>query len=159
MTERGFLCARSESPFGKAGTVADDIHALVVSRWNDQVQPSTGCPLYTGKAPPTAEVPYAVAEFVTTNVPLNAGRAMAVTEARFTVYARNDRLIETISSVIGLNTKVPTGFNRVDMGTDTTHATSVITGGGLIKTEDDPPVGGGKCSSRTIMARIRTGAK
>lgn len=139
--------------------MADDIHAIVTARWKAVIESEYQCPIFTADASPQTRLPYAVAEHVMTNVPMGKGRTMATVDTKVAVYATSDRTIEAIAAACGLNSKVPTGFNREEIGTATMRATSVVSGGGLIKDEQEPPFGGGKCRSRILMFKIRMGAK
>ena len=139
--------------------MADDIHAIVTAHWKAVIESEHQCPIFTADASPQTRLPYAVAEHVMTNVPMGRGRTMATVDTKVAVYATSDRTIEAIAAACGLNSKVPTGFNREEIGTATMRATSVVSGGGLIKDEQEPPFGGGKCRSRILMFKIRMGAK
>lgn len=139
--------------------MADDIHAIVTAHWKAVIESEYQCPIFTADASPQTRLPYAVAEHVMTNVPMGKGRSMATVDTKVAVYATSDRTIEAIAAACGLNSKVPTGFNREEIGTATMRATSVVSGGGLIKDEQEPPFGGGKCRSRILMFKIRMGAK
>lgn len=139
--------------------MADDIHAIVTAHWKAVIESEYQCPIFTADASPQTRLPYAVAEHVMTNVPMGKGRTMATVDTKVAVYATSDRTIEAIAAACGLNSKVPTGFNREEIGTATMRATSVVSGGGLIKDEQEPPFGGGKCRSRILMFKIRMGAK
>jgi hypothetical protein len=139
--------------------MADDIHAIVTAHWKAVIESEYQCPIFTADASPQTRLPYAVAEHVMTNVPMGRGRTMATVDTKVAVYATSDRTIEAIAAACGLNSKVPTGFNREEIGTATMRATSVVSGGGLIKDEQEPPFGGGKCRSRILMFKIRMGAK
>lgn len=139
--------------------MADDIHAIVTARWKAVIENQFQCPLFAADASPQTRLPYARVEHAMTNVPMGKGRTMATVDARVTIYATSDRTIEAISAACGLNSKVSTGFNREEIGTATMRATSVVSGGGLIKDEPEPPFGGGKCRSRILMLKVRMGAK
>lgn len=139
--------------------MADDIHAIVTARWKAVIEDQYQCPIFTSQASPQTRTPYAVAEYVSNNVPIGSKATMSVVDAKITIYATSDRTVEAITAACGHNSKVPTGFNREEIGTATMRATSVVANAGLIKAEDEPPFGGGKCSSRVLMLKIRMGAK
>lgn len=139
--------------------MSDDIHAIVTAHWKAVIEDAYQCPIFTAQASAQTRPPYAVAEYVTNNVPLSRNRKMAIVDAKIAIYATSERAANAIATACGINAKVPTGFHQTEIGTDTMRATSVIANEGTVKTEDDPPFGGGKCSSRILMIKIRMGAK
>lgn len=139
--------------------MATDLHALITARWQSVIEPTFSCPLYSSQATPQKGPPYAIAENVETNQPLNAGRRMATADVKITIYATGERTVQAIAAACGLESKVPTGFNREEIGTADVRATSIVSGAGLLKTEEDPPFGGGKCFSRVLMIKARMGTK
>ena len=138
---------------------ANDIHALITARWDAVIKPTFACPIYSGQASPTAKVPYAVVENVENNTPLNAGRRMSSADVKITIYATAERTVQAIVEACGHESKVPKGYHREEIGTADVRATSVVTGAGLLRPEEDPPFGGGKCYSRVLMIRARMGSK
>jgi hypothetical protein len=138
---------------------ATDIQQLVYRQWQSEIEGPLGVPLYTAEAASNLSLPYAVAEFVGRSVPLGKGRWMAENDVRVTVYAANERTIESVFVACGLRSIVPTGFHRLDIGDTTIKATSQIREAGLPRAEPDPPLGGGRAFSRVITLSVRTGAK
>lgn len=138
---------------------ASDIQALITAQWNTVIVPDFGCPIFSMQASPRQSPPYAVFEAVDNDTPMGSGRTMAACDVRITIYATAERTVEAITEGVGLNSKVPKGFHREEIGTADVRATSIVTGAGLIRTEDDPPFGGGKCYSRVLTLRVRKGAK
>jgi hypothetical protein len=138
---------------------ATDIQQLVYRHWLDTIELPLGVPLYTAEAASNLSLPYAVAEYVGRTVPISGGRWMAESDARITVYAANERTIESVFVACGLRSKVPTGFHRMDIGDTSIKATSRISEAGLPRAEPDPPLGGGRAFSRVITLAVRTGTK
>lgn len=139
--------------------MATDLQQLVYRHWQANIEAAFGVPLYTAEAASNLALPYAVAEFVGRTVPLGANRWMSENDVRITVYAANERTIESVFTACGHRSIVPLGFHRVDIGDGTIKATSQIAEAGLPRAEPDPPLGGGRAFSRVLTLAVRTGVK
>jgi hypothetical protein len=139
--------------------MAADIHALITARWQAVIETAFSCPIFSAQATPRQSPPYAVFEAVTNNVPMGRGRTMSLVDVRITIYATAERTCEAIVDACGHESKVPKGFHCEEIGTADVRATSIVTGAGLVRTEEEPPFGGGKCYSRVMTLRVRKGAK
>ena len=138
---------------------ATDIQQLVYRHWQAEIEGPLGVPLYTAEAASNLSLPYAVAEYVGRVTPLGKDRWMGDHDVRITVYAANERTIESVFVACGLRSIVPTGFHRLDIGDATIKATSQIREAGLPRAEPDSPLGGGRAFSRVITLAVRTGAR
>lgn len=136
-----------------------DIQTLVFNRWQVCVEAPIGAKLRISEMSPGTVPPYAIAEFATKDVPINAGRSMQEHTVRITVYDPDERKIQQIFTACGFNSTVPMGFHRADIGDNTVKAVARITDAGLPKIEPDPPLGGGRCYSRVLVLFVRTGSK
>jgi hypothetical protein len=136
-----------------------DIQTLVYQRWLMCVETPLKVPLTTYLTPTGIVPPYATAEYVTKQIPMGRGRSLQEHTLKITVYSPDERVIQSVFVACGLDSTVPLGFHRAEIGDDTVKAVSQITEAGLPKIELDPPLGGGKCYSRVLIIRIRTGSK
>ena len=136
-----------------------DIQTLVYNRWKMCCEAPLGIPLTTYMTATGITPPYATAEYVTKQIPISAGRSLQEHTVRITVFSPNERTIEAAFAACGLNSTVPIGLNRTEIGDRTVKAVSRITDAGLPKIEDDPPLGGGRCYSRVLVLMVRTGSK
>lgn len=138
-----------------------DIQRIVLNRWREVIEEPFGVPLYTALAASNLSPPYAVAEYVSRIMPIGSIASMAEHDVRITVYATDERFIQSVFEACGLDpfSIVPTGFHRVNIGDGATKATSRIAEAGLPRAEPDPPMGGGKCFSRVLTLAVRTGTK
>ena len=136
-----------------------DIAQIFQTRWKSVAEGPYNTPLYQSQAGSNMALPYAVVEYNEQPTPINSGRAMAETTARVTIYDTDERRIESLVAGLGLSSIVPKGLHRVSIGTAAATATSQITDAGLARIEPEPPLGGGKCWSRTIIFRVRSGSK
>lgn len=138
-----------------------DIQRIVFNRWREAIENPLGVPLYTSLAASNLTLPYAVAEDVSRVTPISGNAFMGEHDVRITVYATDERFIQSIFEACGIDpfSIVPTGFHRVDIGDGATKATSRIAEAGLPRAEPDPPMGGGKCFSRVLTLAVRTGTK
>lgn len=136
-----------------------DIQRVVSNRWREVIEDPLSVPLYTATAATGLSTPYAVADIETRPIPIGNKAFMAEHDARITVYATDERLIQSIFETCGLDpfSIVPAGFHRVNIGDGSVQATSRIVDAGLPRAEVDPPMGGGKCFSRVLTLAIRTG--
>lgn len=138
-----------------------DIQRIVSNRWREVIEDPHSVPLYTALAASNLALPYAVAEYASRISPIGSKASMAEHDVRITVYATDERFIQSVFEACGLDpfSIVPTGFHRVDIGDGATRATSRIAEAGLPRAEADPPMGGGKCFSRVLTLAVRTGTK
>lgn len=136
-----------------------DIQTLVYNRWQMCVEKPLGIPLTTFETATGILPPYASVSYATKQIPLSAGRSLQEHTVQVTIYSPDERQIERAFAACGLNSTVPMGFHRAELGDKTVKAVSQITGAGLPKIETDPPLGGGRCYSRVLMLMIRTGSK
>jgi len=136
-----------------------DIQTLVQNRWKLCVETPFAAPLRVAEASATQATPYAIGDFVTKDIPLSAGRCLQEHTVKITVYHPSERTIQQIFAACGLNSTVPMGFHKSELGDKTVKAVSRITDTGAPKVEPDPPLGGGKCFSRVLVLMIRTGSK
>lgn len=136
-----------------------DIQTLIFRRWQLCVETPLGVPLTTYETATGITPPYASAEYATKDIPISAGRSLQEHTVRITVYAPDERKIEAVFMACGLNSTVPLGFHRVEIGDKTVKAVARITDAGLPKFEPDPSLGGGRCYSRVLVLFVRTGSK
>jgi hypothetical protein len=139
--------------------MATDIQTLVYRRWQDVIETPLGVPLFTSEAASGLTLPYAVANYPIDSTPLGAGRWMALATATITVYDTDERRLADTFEAVGWGTTTPTGLHQCDIGDTSIKATSQIQSASNPTLEIDPPLGGGRCWSRTLTVLVRSAFK